>query len=168
MTLRKIVLIGPMGAGKTTLGTIIAERTSWTYFDNDQGLQNLNQLSAGELSVLPIPELHKLEREYLAWVMQLPISFISGAAASVIDYPESRELLKDASSVYLRLPLEKLLERAGSTGIGRQALLDNAEQVMTERYIRRDPLYKTVAQLTIELGENPEEDAWEIISRLKL
>ena len=168
MTLRKIILIGPMGAGKTTLGTIIAERASWTFFDNDEELQNLNQLSARELSVLPIPELHKLEREYLAWVMQRPISFIAGAAASVIDHPESRELLKVASSVYLRLPLEKLLERAGSTGIGRQALLDNAEQVMTERYIRRDPLYRSVAQFTIELGENPEDDAQKIISRLNL
>ena len=168
MTPRKIVLIGPMGAGKTTLGTIISKRVSWPYFDNDQELQNLNQLSAQELSLLPIPELHKLEQEYLDWVMQRPISFISGAAASVIDYPERRELLKDALPVYLRLPLERLLDRTGSTGIGRQALLDNAEQVITERYIRRDPLYRSVAQLTIELSENPEEDAQKIISRLNL
>ena len=168
MTVQKIILIGPMGAGKTTLGTIISERVGWPYFDNDQELQTLNQLSAIELATLPVPELHKLEGEYLTWVMQRPISFISGAAASVIDYPESLELLRDATSVYLRLPLEKLLVRTGSTGIGRQALLQDAERVITQRYIRRDPLYRAVAHLTIELGDNPIEDAEGIINILDL
>ena len=157
-----------MGAGKTTLGKIIAKRVGWPYFDNDQEIQTLNHLSAHELSTMPVPELHKLEGEYLAWVIQRPTSFISGAAASVIDYPKSLELLKSATSVYLRLPLEKILRRAGSSGIGRQALLENAKEVMMERHTRRDPLYRSVAKITIELGDSPEADAQEIINRLNL
>ncbi len=157
-----------MGAGKTTLGEIIAKRVGWPYFDNDTEIQTLNHLSAHELSTMPVPELHRLEGEYLAWVIQRSTSFISGAAASVIDYPTSLELLKRATSVYLRLPPEELLRRAGSSGIGRQGLLGNAKEVIMERYNRRDPLYRSVAQITIELGESPEADAQEIIKRLDL
>lgn len=91
-----------------------------------------------------------------------------GAAASVIDYPESIKLLREATSIYLRLPLEKLLERAGSTGIGRQALAENAQAVITERFKRRDPHYREVASYTCELGDIPQVDDAKIIKWLKL
>jgi shikimate kinase len=163
----KVVLIGPMGAGKTTLGTLLSQELGWPYFDNDGELETLNDLSHEELSALPVPELHKLEGEYLATVMQRRAPFISGAAASVIDYQESVALLQDAIAIYLRLPLEKLLERAGSTGIGRQALQENAESVITQRFNKRDQLYREVARLTIELSNNPNDDAMRILSYLK-
>jgi hypothetical protein len=72
-----------------------------------------------------------------------------------------------AVAIYLRLPLEKLLERAGGAGIGRQALQENPQLVITERFIRRDPLYKDVAKFTLELGTDPNRDAHAILSFLE-
>jgi shikimate kinase len=168
MSSEKVILIGPMGAGKTTLGTLISKTLGWRYHDNDNDLETLNKMTTEQLAALPVSELHKLEGEYLKDVMNRPAPFISGAAASVIDYPESVDLLKNATAVYLRIPLQKILERAGTSGIGRQALQEDAEFVATERFNRRDPLYRAVAKLTIDLGDSPENDAVRIINELGL
>lgn len=164
----KVVLIGPMGAGKTTLGTLLSKELNWPYFDNDLELETINNLSPKELSNLSVPELHVLESQFLATLMRRDSPFISSAAASVVDYPVSVELLREATAIYLRLPLEKLLKRAGSTGIGRQALHENAALITTERFNRRDPVYRSVAKLTIELSQRPTDDAAAIITYLKI
>ena len=160
MTLqKKVVLIGPMGAGKTTIGKILSEHFACEYFDNDHEMTTLYGLSQAELSSMSVPELHALESRYLDDILKKDAPFITGAAASVVDYPANHELLKSATSIYLRIPLEQVLARAGSTGVGRQALIDGGEKLLTERYLRRDPVYQEVAGMTINLGKNPEEDA---------
>jgi len=125
----RVLLIGPMGAGKTTLGRLISEKLDWPYIDNDLGLSQLNHLSIDEISNLSIPELHTLEIEYLKDLVKKSGPFIAGVAASVVDYPEGLELLQSALIIYLRIPLEKIIERAGNTGVGRQALQVDAEKL---------------------------------------
>ncbi len=155
----KVVLVGPMGAGKSTLGKLIADDFGWPYIDNDDELRTLNSLEFADIEQLPVAELHQLEQDYLRNVCQRPAPFIAGAAASVVDYPLGRELLKSVTTIYLRIPLAKVIERAGTTGVGRQALKENGESVLTERFNRRDPLYSEVATHVIELGDSAEVDA---------
>jgi shikimate kinase len=50
----------------------------------------------------------------------------------------------------------------------RQALAENAQAVITERFMRRDPHYREVASYTCELGDIPQVDAAKIIKWLKL
>jgi len=88
-------------------------------------------------------------------------------AASVVDFEGCRQLLQAATTIYLRLPLEKVLERTGDTGIGRQALKEHASEVITERFLRRDPLYREVSKFTIDLGSNPKSDAESIVAYLE-
>ena len=167
MTLqKKVVLIGPMGAGKTTLGNILAARFACKYFDNDHEMTTLYGFSQEELSSMSVSELHTLESRYLADILKKDAPFITGAAASVVDYPANCELLTSATSIYLRIPLEQVLVRAGSTGVGRQALTDGGEKLLTERYLRRDPIYKEVAALTVDLSDQPQRDADVIASFL--
>ena len=163
----KLLLVGPMGAGKTTLGTMLSKQLGWPYFDNDKEIAITHQISSQELSQLPVSELHKFEQGYLVSVMQRPAPFISGVAASVVDFEGCRQLLQAATTIYLRLPLEKILERTGDTGIGRQALKEHASEVITERFLRRDPLYKEVSKFTIDLGSNPKSDAESIVAYLE-
>ena len=155
----KVILLGPMGAGKSTLGKILSRELDWPYFDNDYEITTSYGLNEKEVSQLSVEELHALETRYLRDVLERPESFISGAAASVIDDSENRELLQSAFSVYLRLPLDKIIERAGSSGVGRQVLQDSGTDILIERFNRRDPLYKSVAQLILELSDSPNHDA---------
>jgi shikimate kinase len=91
---------------------------------------------------------------------------ISGAAGSVIDKYENRELIKNVFAIYLRLPLEETIERAGYAGIGRQWSRVADETQIRERFHRRDPLYKECAKLTIDLSPSPEADARLILNAL--
>jgi shikimate kinase len=148
-----------MGAGKTTLGKILASELSCKYFDNDAEMTTRYGFSQEELASMPVVDLHALESKYLAEVLAQDAPFISGAAASVVDYPANRVLLGANTAIYLRIPLEQVISRAGNTGVGRQALGEDAEKVLSERYARRDPLYKSVAALTVELTDQPQHDA---------
>ena len=116
---------------------------------------------------MPVIALHEVESRYLSDVLSQDAPFITGAAASVVDYPANRELLTSVTSIYLRIPLDQVIARAGSTGVGRQALAHDAEKVLSERYLRRDPLYKEVAALTVDLTDQPQRDAKIISSFLR-
>lgn len=148
-----------MGAGKTTLGNILAAQFACKYFDNDYEMTTRYGYSQVELSSMPVTDLHALESRYLSDVLNEEAPFITGAAASVVDYPANIELLKANTSIYLRISLEQVLTRVGSAGVGRQALIDGAEKILTDRYIRRDPLYRAVAALTVDLTDQPQRDA---------
>ena len=148
-----------MGAGKSTLGKVVAANLGWPYFDNDFEMTARYGFSQEELAAMPVSELHQLESRYLADVLTEDAPLISGAAASVVDYPENRELLQTHTAIYLHIPLSAVIERAGTSGVGRQALLEAGESILAERFARRDPLYREVAKATIDLTNDPQADA---------
>ena len=46
---KKLLLIGPMGAGKSTLGKILSDELGWKYFDNDLDLKSMHGFSVKQL-----------------------------------------------------------------------------------------------------------------------
>jgi len=167
MRTEKLLLIGPMGAGKSTIGTILAWELQWQYFDNDTELSQLTGLSAQELGELPVEELHAHETACFQQILSRPAPFISGAAGSVIDKHDNRELIKSVFAIYLRLPLEETIERAGSAGIGRQWTRVADETQIRERFTRRDPLYRACATVTVDLSSSAATDAQVIVNAIR-
>ena len=162
-----MILVGAMGAGKTTIGRIIAVELSWTYVDNDYEMAKRTSLSLEELSALDVPTLHNFEAMYLKDVLSRPGPLVAGAAASVADNEELVDALKKQCTIYLHTPLAIQQERAGGTGVGRQGLVENAMDVIRERYERRDPRYRKVASLVIDTTGEPKNDAAKILDFLK-
>lgn len=163
---RKVILIGPMGAGKSTIGKLLAQETGWPYIDNDVEMAALSGLNTEQLSQLPVFELHQLESQCLKEISKKPAPFVAGAAASVVDYPENIDILRSLTSIYLRLPLEHIVERAGQEGVGRGNIHDDLEKVLRKRFMRRDPICRDVAKYTIDLGANPHSDSKRILTFL--
>lgn len=166
MRTEKLLLIGPMGAGKSTIGKILAEELKWPYFDNDTELSQLSGLSAQALGEMPVAELHVLEASCFKEILSRPAPFISGVAGSVIDKEEHSELIKGEFAIYLRLPLAEIIERAGYSGIGRQWTRVADDSQIRERFTRRDPLYRACARLTVDLSSSAEADARAIVNAL--
>lgn len=156
-----------MGAGKSTLGKVVAAQLGWSYFDNDAEMTARYGHSQEELASMSVTELHSLESQYLRDVLAEDGPLITGAAASVVDYPENRALLESVTTIYLRIPLSLVIARAGTSGVGRQALKEGGAEVLTERYERRDPLYRSVACETLELGSNPTIDAERLLTLIQ-
>ena len=156
-----------MGAGKTTIGRLIAAELDWPYIDNDYEMSKMASLSMNQLSELDIPTLHILEEKYLKDVLTRPGPLVAGAAASAGDSEELIEALRNQCTIYLHTPLEIQKQRAGNSGVGRQGLGENAVDVIRERYERRDPRYRQIASLIVDTTREPESDAARILEYLR-
>ena len=100
---RTIVLIGMMGAGKSSVGRGLAARTGWRYMDNDELVRAATGRAPEEIDgVDGTTALHMAEAEALRLALSVPGPLIEGAAGFVVTDPASVARLQDAFVVYLR------------------------------------------------------------------
>ena len=152
---RTILLAGPMGAGKSSVGRQLAELTGWPYLDNDAMLLASTGKAARELiSEGGIGRLHDEERRILHRTLEHPGPLVASIAASAVDREEERTLLiATGSVVYLRCRLPTLLKRLGQdqAGGGTRPLLDRDPlPALSEMQERRSKLYEEVAWRVID------------------
>lgn len=148
MTLdRKILLIGMMGAGKTTVGRLLAERLQWPYLDSDDEVERRTGRS--------VPEIWKSDGEaafrreeaaVLAEACRLdgPV-VVSVAGGAVLDYA-NRALIRECGLVvWLRAAVPTLAARVGS-GAGRPLLESGPASALAKLLEKRAPVYEELAQ----------------------
>ena len=161
----RILLIGMMGAGKTTVGYALASLTGWPYLDNDELVQLATGQSTPEILASQNEEaMRRAEAAALAQALAAAQPIIASVAAGVVLDPESRKRMADSSFVvYLRAPIAVLAERVG-TGAGRPWVEKNASQVLERLYEGREPLFREVADLVLDVdGSTPDELARAIL-----
>jgi shikimate kinase len=170
MTPARVLLIGMMGAGKTSVGRALSARTGWSYRDNDEivaegeGVATEELLKRGGRDALRVAESRALSR-----VLQQDPPLIAGVAGGVIESPQDRQRLAspDAFVVYLHAPIEVLVERVGS-GEGRPWLRPDPETAMRRLFEGREPLYREVADLIVQSqGGDAEQHADKILAALE-
>jgi len=164
----RVILVGAMGVGKSTVGKLLAEILDWEYIDNDFEISKLASLSIKQLSQIDVTTLHELEFDYFRDILTRPTPLIAGAPASIADNLDLIETLENEFTVYLYSPLENLMKNAGTTGVGRQGLVENPSEVIRERFERRDPRYRSIASLIIDISVGPENAVKLIVEKLKI
>jgi shikimate kinase len=166
----RVLLIGMMGAGKTSVGRALEARTGWPYRDNDEIVDEVAGVPTAELLERDGREaLRAAESRALSRVLERDPPLIAGVAGGVIESPQDRERLAspDAFVVYLHAPIEELVKRVGS-GEGRPWLQPDPETAMRRLYDGREPLYREVADLVVESQEgDAEQHAEEILAALE-
>ena len=149
----RIVLMGMMGSGKTTVGRALSERTGWRYADNDELVRLVTGREPAEIDDTEGEDaLHLAEGAALRHALAMPLPLVVGAAAWVILDPESVTRLRhEPWVVYLRGRPETLHARIGS-GRGRR---DDATDLdwLRRRSEERDGVYRDLARLTIDVDE---------------
>ena len=166
----RILLIGMMGVGKTTVGRALAVRLGWTYLDSDEQVLAATGRSVKEISLEDGPEtLHRFEDEALVAALQSPTSCVIGVAGGALLVDANRVLLKvEQHVVWLRASLETLAQRIGTKG-DRPHFDDDPVGTLNELYAPRRPLYADVANLTIDVDEcAPEEIVERILATVHL
>jgi shikimate kinase len=160
-----IVLVGFMGAGKTTIGRLLAEKLGVTFTDSDHVIE----ARAGK----PIPRVfaddgeaafRQLEHEVIADLLngEDMVLAVGGGAAT---HEGTRAALAAAGVpvVYLRVSYAQAIRRVGGDP-GRPML---TRPDVAQLHKDRDPLYAQAATLTIDAGDRcPEEIALDILGRL--
>ena len=161
------VVVGPPGAGKTTVGALLATALGLPFRDVDADVEQL----AGK----PIPEIffddgeeHFRELESAAVEAALDGSDgIVSLGAGAILAEHTRRRLQGHPVVYLSVELADAINRVG-LGAGRPLLAINPRATMRYLLEQRRPLYEEVATVTVKTdGRTPDDVAAEVLERLR-
>ena len=158
-----IVLVGFMGAGKSTVGRLLAAKLGLPFTDSDQVIeeragQPIRRIfaDAGE------PAFRELEHSVIADLLAGPdaVLALGGGAPG---HPATRALLAAVPVVYLRVGYSEALARVGGDE-GRPMLARPGVQAL---HAERQAVYASVATLTVDTdGRLPDEIALDLLAAL--
>ena len=143
-----IILIGMPGAGKSTVGVLLAKALSRAFLDTDVHIQS--QEGARLQSIIlreGMAGFRALEERYLAGLERAGCVIATGGSA-VYSELAMRHLKTNAVTVYLDLPLEILEQRLGGN-LDVRGVVRAPDETLTQLYAERSPLYERYANLTI-------------------
>lgn len=143
-----VVVVGMMGAGKTTLGRALAERLSVPYLDSDDEITASEGRSGRELAAVEgVRELHRREGDILLGQLASTERAVISAAASTLDRPECVDAMKrQGLVVWVDVPLSELVARA-ATGDHRRPM--DADE-LDQRWARRRPVLEMLATCRVD------------------
>lgn len=140
---RPIVLVGLMGAGKSTVGRRLARRLGLTFVDSDNEIEDASGLSAGEvLQRFGERDFRDGERRVVARLAGGPIRVIATGGGAFVD-PLTRALLNTRCiTIWLDAPVDLLAERTARRPETRPMLKDGDRAATLARLIdERRPAY---------------------------
>lgn len=112
-----IVLIGPMGAGKTSVGIALAQLLGRPFLDSDAQIAETTNRTAREIAAARgVDELHAVELSAFVGMAESETPAVIAPAASVADSEKGRELLARCVTVSLTAAPEVLAKRIGGGG----------------------------------------------------
>jgi shikimate kinase len=158
----RVVLVGPMGAGKTTVAGLLAEAWGVTARDTDADIVAAEGRSVADIFVESgEPEFRRLEHDAVARALSEHDGVLALGGGAVLD-PTTRERLAGHTVVFLRVGLSDAVKRVG-LGSSRPLLLGNVRGRIKTLLDERAPLYESVATLVVDTdGRTPEDVAGEI------
>jgi shikimate kinase len=151
----RIVLIGMMGAGKTTVGRALAARLRWPMLDNDALIREATGRDGPTIFRDDGEEaLHAAEREAFLTATRRPGPSIVTVAGSVVDDASLRDVLRTSGRVvWLRARPATLHDRIDS-GAGRRADAVD-EELLARLAAAREPRYRAVADDVVDVDDRP-------------
>jgi shikimate kinase len=160
-----LVVVGPMGAGKTTVGGLVAERLGVAFRDTDVDIENV----AGKpISEIFIDEGEKhfraLERAAVTAALREHDGVLALGGGAVLD-PETRKDLIEHTVVYLAVEVPDAARRIGLNR-DRPLLLGNPRNQLRALLDQRRPLYEEVATYVVDGSPDAEVVAADIAGRL--
>lgn len=163
---KNIVLIGMPGAGKSTVGVVLAKRLGCRFLDSDLVIQErFGKLLHELIEENGVEGFWKIENDVNASLKTEGTVIATGG--SVIYGREAMEHLRQIGRVvYLKLPYEEVAERLGDLNARGVTLLPG--QTLKDLYEERVPLYEKYAHVTIDCNGKPlREIAAELAGRFK-
>ncbi|MCU1460425.1 MAG: aroK [Acidimicrobiales bacterium] len=143
-----------MGAGKSTVGRLLAKRLDRPFVDTDAMVEDGEGTTVAEVfSMLGEPAFRMLEADAVRDALGSPLlSVVAVGGGAVVD-PENRVRLSTAGHVvWLRARPETLAARVGA-GAGRPLLVSSPAESLTRLAAERDAAYREVAALIVDVDD---------------
>jgi shikimate kinase len=169
----KIVLLGYMGSGKTTIGKLVAKRLKIKFLDLDAYIEKAEGQTIAQL-FLEKGELYFRKKEffYLNEILSSDSNFLLSTGGGTPCYGANMEAIIDATSnsVYLKVSLNELVRRLSTEKAQRPLIKDIANVALPEfigKHLFERSFYYNQANITMSTNEKtPEKVASEIMKHL--
>lgn len=151
-----LVIVGAPGAGKTTVGTAVAERLGCEFCDTDQ----LIELHAGKtVQDIFVDDGEQAFRDLEVAIVAQALSECSGVLSlggGAVMRAETQTVLQGRNVLWLDVSAEVANKRVG-LGVPRPVLLGNVRKQLATLLAARRPVYEAVATITVDSNqEDPE------------
>ena len=168
MKFHSIFLVGPMGAGKSTIGRLLSAELHSEFFDSDKVIE--------ERCGANIPWIFDMEGEtgfrereeqVIDELTQMTDIVLATGGGAVLRDANRKHLSSRGTVVYLCTSVEQQLARTAKDRNRPLLQQDNPEQILRELFLQRDPLYRSIADIIIETDQrNPKWVVQELKKRL--
>jgi shikimate kinase len=161
-----VVLVGPMGVGKSTVGELLAERLGLGYRDTDADIVAARGLTVSEIFLDEgEPVFRALEKDAVRRALEEHEGVLALGGGAVLD-PDTRALLAGHKVVYLTMDVEEAVRRTGLNA-ARPLLTLNPRKQWRELMEARRHLYEEVATAVVATdGRDPEEVAQAVLDAM--
>jgi shikimate kinase len=152
-----LILVGPPGSGKSTVGRAVADRLGVAFRDLDDDVRETHGIEAGDLVVeLGRERFQELEVELLRTVLATydGVLALGGGTPTA---PGAADLLVGSPVVFLDVDLDNLLRREGLLPL-HPWLMPNPRAHLKQLLTERRPVYEAVSQATVLTSGRPVED----------
>jgi shikimate kinase len=154
--LDNIFLIGPMGAGKSTIGRRLARKLKLEFLDSDQAIENRTGARIALIFEIEGEEgFRKRESEIIDELTNQSGVVLATGGGAVLDPVNRQKLAERGLVVYLRAGLDKLLKRTSRDKKRPLLNTDNPRERIKELLNTRTPLYEEIADLIVDTDKQP-------------
>jgi shikimate kinase len=151
-----IFLVGLMGAGKTTVGKLLAKSLGKSFYDSDHEIEQRTGVKVPLIFELEGEAgFRKREAQAITELTNLHDVILATGGGAIL-MPENRQVLSSRGLViYLRATVDELCHR--TRGDRNRPLLqtENPREHLQKLYMQRDPLYLEVADMVVDTGGQP-------------
>lgn len=165
----RVVLVGPPGAGKSTIGRKLARELGVELYDTDAGIEEETGRTIGEIFADDgEPGFRTIEEQVVRRALLSERGVVSLGGGAVLS-PHTRALLRDRTVVYLEISVAEGLRRTGASTT--RPLLNGTDPGAKYRELMRirRPLYREVATVRVRTdGRSPGRVVCAILGRLSL
>lgn len=163
-----VVLTGPMGSGKSTIGKVLSQKLGWNFLDTD----DLIVTSHGEIPEIFVERgedyFRNLEAATIARALDRAQQTVISLGGGAVLAEDTRKRIKRLNTVFLTVSEEIALQRLGG-GENRPVLAGNPAENWRKILQERLPLYQDAAEHEVDTSVmSPAEAAENIIARFKL
>lgn len=150
---RNIILVGPMGVGKSTIGRQLARRTKRRFVDSDKVIEQRTGVDIPTIFDIEGEEgFRKRERAVLA-ELSAEAGQVLATGGGAVESPDNRQTLTAGGFIiYLTADPLELVRRLKNDQKRPKLKQGNPREVILSLFEKRDPLYREVADLIVNTG----------------
>lgn len=165
---KRVVLVGPMGAGKSTIGRLLARELGYQFLDSDRLIEE--RCGANIPWIFDVEGEDGFRQRETAMLAELAEKegIVLATGGGAVMKPENHACLrKGAKIIYLRTSIEQQVERTRKDRNRPLLQNDNPEVVLRNLFAIRDPLYRQLADIVIHTDrKSPRLVVRQLINRL--